>query len=55
LSAALIIGLVVLALVGLLLGLRTRLGNPPPDVMDRAKQRARDQAAAEQRDDDRDA
>jgi hypothetical protein len=52
-KAALVIGLVVLALVGLLLGLRTRLGNPAPEVMDRAKQRARDQAAADEREGDR--
>jgi hypothetical protein len=52
-KAAIVIGLVVLALVGLLLGLRTRLANPAPDVMDRAKQRARDNAAADQREEDR--
>ncbi len=53
-KAAIIIVLVVLALVGLLFGLRTRLGNPPPEVMERAKQRARDNAAADERERDQD-
>ncbi len=48
-----VIALVVLAIVGLLLGLRTRLKDPSPDVMDRAKQRARDQAAADKSAQDR--
>ncbi len=52
-KALIVIGLVVLALVGLLLGLRTRLGNPAPDVMDRAKQRARENAAADRREENR--
>jgi hypothetical protein len=52
-KAGIVIVLVVLALVGLLLGLRTRLGSPPPDVMDRAKRRARDNAAADAREEDR--
>ncbi len=45
----LIVVLVIGAIVGLLLTLRTsrNAGMPGPEVMDRAKKRAREQAAAE--------
>lgn len=48
----LIVVLVIGAIVGLLLTLRTsrNAGMPGPEVMDRAKKRAREQAAAERDD-----
>jgi hypothetical protein len=52
-KALLIVGLVILGLVGLLFTLRTRrnAGTPSPDVLARAQERAREQAAAEKKDD----
>jgi hypothetical protein len=51
--ALLIVVLVVGGLVGLLLTLRTRRnsGTPSPEVLARAQERAREQAAAEKKDD----
>jgi hypothetical protein len=51
-KALLIIVLVVGGIVGLLLTLRTsrNTGMPDPEVMKRAQQRARDQAAADKDD-----
>jgi hypothetical protein len=51
-KAALIIVLVVAALVGLLLTLRTSrsAGMPSAEVMDRANQRAREQAESDKED-----
>jgi hypothetical protein len=51
-KAALIIVLVVAALVGLLLTLRTSrgAGMPSAEVMDRANKRAREQAASDKDD-----
>jgi hypothetical protein len=51
--ALIIVVLVVGGLVGLLLTLRTRrnAGTPSADVLARAQERAREQAAAEKKDD----
>jgi hypothetical protein len=50
-KAWLIIGLVVVLLVGGVLTLRRRPPMPDADVLERAKSRARDQDAKDQRDD----